>query len=166
MSESINLIFIFGAKYLYLVAILISLAWFLSQPRAVQKEVLIMACVCLPLMFIIFEIASSFYYNPRPFVAGHFNPLIQHKADNGFPSHHMLLAGAIAAIIFPFNRRLSIGLWILAIFVGFSRVYAGVHHIVDIIGSLIISICGVVLGYFLIKYLKGRKARIFRRSKA
>ena len=105
MSNLANLIFIFDAKYLYLIIIIISFTWFLTQPKPKQREILIITCICLPLILIISGIASHLYYNPRPFVLGHFKPLIPHKADNGFPSHHMLLASIGPAIIFLFDRQ-------------------------------------------------------------
>ncbi|MDO8661851.1 MAG: phosphatase PAP2 family protein [Candidatus Omnitrophota bacterium] len=162
MTEIANLIFIFGAKYLYLIVMIISFIWFLSQPKPRRREILMITCICLPLMLIIFGIASHLYYNPRPFVLGHFQPLIAHKADNGFPSHHMLLTSAIAAIIFVFDRRTSLILWVLALLAGFSRVYAGVHHTIDITGSLLIAIISVSLAWFFVKNLKNRKPRIFQ----
>ena len=162
MSNITDLIFIFGAKYLYLVVIIISFIWFLAQPRARQGEILIIICICLPLIFIISEIAGRLYYNPRPFALGHFQPLIPHKADNGFPSHHALLASAISTIVFLFSRRLGLVLWILALFVGFSRVYAGVHHMIDILGGILISIISAALAYIFLKHLKSRGLLIFR----
>ena len=149
MNNITNLIFIFGAKYLYLIVIIISFIWFLTQPKLRKKEILIIICICLPLVFVISEVAGSLYYNPRPFVAGHFEPLIPHNADNGFPSHHELLVSFISTVIFAFNRRAGFVLWILALFVGLSRVYVGVHHPVDIVGSMIISIISVTPVYFL-----------------
>ena len=139
---------IFGAKYLYLIVMIIFFIWFLIQPRLKKKEILIIVCICLPLIFIISGIASRLYYSPQPFVSGHFKPLIYHKADNGFPSHHMLLVSALSSIIFIFSRRAGFALWILALFVGFSRVYAGVHQVIDITGSILISIISVTLVYF------------------
>ncbi len=162
MGNITNSIFIFGAKYLYLFIITISFIWFLMQPKPRQRDILIITCICLPFIIIIFETASHLYYNPRPFVLGHFQPLIQHKADNGFPSHHTLLVSAAAAVIFIFSRRLSLVLWILALFVGFLRVYVGVHHVVDIVGSIVIAIISVTSACFFVKYLKKRKLRIFR----
>jgi len=142
-----NLIFIFGAKYLHLLIILIAAAWFLTQPKPRKKEILIIACICLPLVLIISRIASHLYSNPRPFVAGHFKPLIYHAADNGFPSRHALLVFFISTVVFIFSRRTGLVLWILALFVGFSRVYAGLHHPVDILGSALISIASVTSVY-------------------
>ena len=162
MNNITDLIFIFGAKYLYLLVIGIAATWFLIQPNPRKKEILIIACICLPLILVIFEVASQLYYNPRPFVTGHFKPLVYHKADNGFPSHHELLVSAIAAIIFVFSRRTGFFLWVLAIFVGLSRVYAGIHHMVDIMGSILISIVSVTLVYFSMEFLKNRKLKIFR----
>lgn len=161
MSSIPNLIFIFGAKYLYLIVIIITFIWFLIQSKLKQKEVLILICICLPLIFIISLLASYVYYNPRPFVLGNFKSLIPHQADNGFPSRHVLLLSAISAVIFFFSRRISLLLWILTLFVGFSRVYAGVHHIIDVIGSILISIILVTLIYFFMKYLKNRKLSVF-----
>ncbi len=162
MSNIANLIFIFGAKYLYLIIIIISFIWFLLQPKSRQREILIIILISLPLVLIISEIASRLYYNSRPFVLGHFQPLIPHQANNGFPSHHALLVSVIATIILLFSRRTGLGLWILALFVGFSRVYAGLHHIIDILGGILIAVISVALACIFAKYLKNRGLMIFR----
>ncbi len=157
MNNITNLIFIFGAKYLYLFVIGIAFVWFLIQPKAAKKEILIIGCISLPLAFIIFKIAGHLFYNPRPFVVGHFTPLIHHAPGNGFPSHHALLVSFVSAVIFAFSRRTGLILWILAAFVGFSRVYAGLHHMIDIIASMLIAIASVTLVYSFVKYFKQRK---------
>ena len=148
MNNLINLIFIFGAKYLYLLVIVIAGAWFLIQPKATKKEILPVASSCLVVAFIIFKIAGYLYYNPRPFVVGNFIPLVRHAADNGFPSHHAFLVALISAVVFIFNRRLGIVLWALALFVSFSRVYTGVHNLIDVLGSIVIAIVAVALVCF------------------
>ncbi len=155
MNDIASLIFIFSAKYLPLVILCIFCIWFLTQAKLRQKEVLVIACAYLPLVLLISWAASSVYYNPRPFVVGHFEPLIPHKANNGFPSHHMLLASAVAALAFIFNRRLGLVLWILAVFAGLLRVYVGVHHMVDIAGSALISI--IALALVCLCFFRGRK---------
>ncbi len=151
MNNIFNSILIFGAQYLYLIVITIFSVWFSLQPRVRRKEILLLICICLPLIYIISKIASHLYYNPRPFALEHFKPLIPHKANNGFPSDHVLLVSAISAILYPFSRRLSIGLWGLTLFVGISRVFAGVHHLIDVIGAIFISISVVSLAYFIMR---------------
>ncbi len=154
-----NLIFIFAAKYLYIVVIIVPFFWFLRQSKAKQKEALMLICIALPLIYIAAEIAGLLYHNPRPFVLGNFQPLIPHKVDNGFPSHHTLLVSALSAAIFPFSRCLSFILWVLVLFVGISRVYVGVHHAIDIIASIAISIIIVSLVNFFNKRMRARAAK-------
>ena len=154
MSNIYNLVFIFGARYLYLAVIIIGFIWFLKQPKFKQKEILLFACICLPLIYIASRGISLLYYNPRPFVVEHFKPLIAHKTTNGFPSHHVLLTSALAAIIFIFNRRLSVILWILVLFIGVSRMYVGVHHLIDVVGGMLIAVMIVGIVYFTIRYFK------------
>ncbi|NDE68214.1 phosphatase PAP2 family protein, partial [bacterium] len=135
-----NLFFIFSAKYLFLLVILIAGVYFLRQPRDVQKKIVIFSLISLPVIYLLAILAGHIYYDPRPFVVGNFTPLIPHAADNGFPSDHALLVSAVAAIIVYFHRRVGAVLWVLALIVSLARVYVGVHHLVDIIGSLIISL--------------------------
>ena len=127
---------IFGAKYLFIVIAGIALVYFLRQPRSTQKRIVIFAAVTLPLIFIVSKIGALLYDDPRPFVVGHFVPLIPHEPDNGFPSDHVLLCASIAAVIYPSRKRLSLILWVLTLLVGMSRVHVGLHHPVDIIGSI------------------------------
>jgi len=164
MPNMINLIFIFGAKYLYLLVLAIALVWFLMQSRPRQKETLMLAGICLPLILVIFKLAGHLYYNPRPFVVGHFKPLIYHNASNGFPSHHALIVTAAVSLVFIFNRRLGFVLWILALGVGLFRVYVGVHHLVDIAASILISIGSVALVCWCKKYLRRRKEKYFSKG--
>ena len=135
----INSLFIFGAKYLFIAVIAIAIYYSIKQPRAVQKKIAIFGVSVLPLSYIAAKIAGLFYYDPRPFVQTGIAPLIPHVADNGFPSDHTLICAAIAAAIYPFNKKISVLLWALTVLVGLSRVFVGVHHVVDIIGSVAIS---------------------------
>ena len=149
-----NSILIFGAKYLYLLAVIITLVYFSYLPKTERKKFLIFAAITLPLAFIISRIASKIYFDPRPFVSNNFIPLIPHAADNGFPSYHTLIVATIAAIVFPFNKKISAIIWALAIIVGISRVYVGVHHPIDILASIAIAMFSSILSYFLLKQLK------------
>lgn len=142
-----DLIFIFGAKYLFVASVLIAGIYFLRQPWATKRKMVIFGIIAMVAIYVVALIAGHVYYNARPFVVDHTTPLIPHAPDNGFPSDHVLLVSAIAAIMYVFHRRISWGLWILAILVAISRVYVGVHHPIDVIGSMIISIAVTYLLY-------------------
>ncbi|MCX6766572.1 MAG: phosphatase PAP2 family protein [Candidatus Moranbacteria bacterium] len=133
-----NILILIIAKYLVFVSVAIALVYFLKQPRPKQKEILVFAVILLPLSYIVAKVIGHFYFDPRPFVVGHFTPLLPHAADNGFPSDHTLFGAAIAAVIFRFSRKTGIFLLFLSIFVGLARVFAGVHHISDVLGTIII----------------------------
>lgn len=151
-----NEIIIFGAKHLTLVMILISGIFFLKLSRQKQKEIVVFAIITLPAVYIVAKLASLLYFNPRPFVVENFIPLIPHADNNGFPSDHTLLSGAVAAIVYFFNKKLGIFLFALAFFVGFARVLVGVHHVIDIIGSIVIAavISFLMYNFFLSYILK------------
>jgi len=131
---------IFGARYLFLAVPLGALVFFLKQTRSKQKEIVIFSLISLPLIYVLALLAGHLYFDARPFIVGHFTPLIPSSSDNGFPSDHMLLVSAVASIAVCFNRRVGIILWCIALCVGLSRVYVGVHHLVDILGSAGISL--------------------------
>lgn len=143
-----NTIAILAASYLYLGSALIVAIYFFTRPKQVMQRMALCGVIIAPLSYIIAKVASHFYYDPRPFVVDHIMPLIAHAADNGFPSDHMLLASALAMIVWFYNRKLAVILWVLAAVIGWSRVYVGVHHWTDILGSVVIVLIASVVYYF------------------
>ncbi len=145
-----NHIIIYTAEYLYLVVLLVAAILFFKQPRRIQKNLIVCGVIIAPLSYILAKIGGALYYDARPFVVGHFIPLIQHAADNGFPSDHMLLVSAVAMIVTFYNKKVGAALWVLALLVGFSRVAAGVHHVTDIVGSIVFVLIAAAIYYFTI----------------
>ncbi len=126
---------LFGAEYLYLLQLLAALLWFLRQPRSRQARVVAFALPYFPLVLVAARIVAHFYFDPRPFVTGHFQPLVLHAPDNGFVSDHALLTSAVATLVLWFDRPAGIALWLMAALVGASRVLVGVHHPIDVLGA-------------------------------
>lgn len=135
-----NELIIFVAKDLIWLIVIVAVIYVFLQPRKKQKELLFFVGITLPIIYIVAKIGSLFYFDARPFVAGNFVPLIDHVSDNGFPSDHTLFGAAIAMTIFFYNRKIGLALLGLALVVGFSRVLAGVHHSIDIFGSMVFAI--------------------------
>lgn len=147
----INFLFILIAKYLYFAAGVIAIIWFWKLPRREKRETAIFGIIVLPIVYIVSRIAATFYFDPRSFVTNHFTPLVPHSPDNGFPSDHVLLVSAIASVIFPFDKKTSMMIWFIALLVGISRVYVGIHHSIDIVGSAVISASVSIFFYFVFK---------------
>jgi undecaprenyl-diphosphatase len=148
MNELYKMIIVFCSNYLLFIFIAIAAAYFWKQPRKIKKEMLIFAIILLPLSYLVAKIAGYFYFDPRPFVAGNFTPLIPHSSDNGFPSDHTLLAAAVAATVWQLSKKMGFFLYIGAFLVGLARVLAGVHHFTDILGSIL----AVWLVYIIVDY--------------
>ena len=150
MGDFSNGLIVFGAKYLIVFIAGLAFWSFINQPRDKQKEMVIFGIIILPIIYAVSRIGAAFYYDPRPFVTGHFLPLIPHDPDNGFPSDHTLLSSAIAMVVFYYNRRGGWGLLFLAFLVGLARVLAGVHHVIDVAGSVAIA---TVVSFLVYKFL-------------
>jgi len=146
-----DILYIIGAKYLFIVPILIGFVLFIRSSKFLKKELLIFSIPTLGLTLLIGKILNKLIYNSRPFVTEGFSPLIKHAPDNGFPSDHMLLVASIAAIITFYNRKLGALLWFFAILVGISRVLVGVHHMMDVVGSTFIAIVSAAIIFWLLK---------------
>lgn len=142
---------IFGAEYLYFFSIATFVLYFSIQQKRMKRSIVVTSAIFFPAAYMMAKIGSFLYDNPRPFMTDAVIPLIPHAADNGFPSDHMLLVSAIAAILYMYNRKFGIVACVLAFFVGISRVYAGVHHWIDIAGSatIVVIIMVIIQGFIL-----------------
>lgn len=149
-----NLLIILLAKYFYLIVAVIGVLVVLMESKKDQINTVKLAVAALPLSFIFSRIASALFYNPRPFVVEKITPLIEHAADNGFPSDHTLFVMTISAIVFAYNKKAGMILALLSLVVGLSRVLAKVHHGVDILGSIGIAFLATYLCFVGLKKLK------------
>ena len=150
-------IVIIVAKYFIALAVLVTVVVWLKASRPEKKRFIVLALLGAIFSLVLAKVASKLYYDPRPFVTGHFTPYFSHSNDNGFPSDHTLLASFLAFTVWRFSRKAGIALLIIAILIGLSRVVAGVHHLLDIAGSLAFAFLGVWLGGLLVgRFIKAK----------
>ena len=148
-----NEVIVFVATKVHIVILLCAvLSAFFIQPFR-RKQIFLLTLIALPSVFIASRLMSLFIYHPRPFVVDAIEPLFPHIANNGFPSDHALLVATVASLVFVYNKPLGIILFGLGILVGVARVLSDVHHASDVIGSFVIAILTVYLGYKFIKWL-------------
>jgi len=139
MHELVTAVWIVSAKYLFVAPIVILGMYVLRQKWSAKKPMILFALPALILTYAVGVAGNHLYFDPRPFVVGHFTPLVAHAPDNGFPSDHTLLVSAIAAIGFCWNRKLGAVLAALALIVGVARVAVGLHHPIDVVASMAIA---------------------------
>ena len=138
------------AKYFIVLAALLAAAVWLKVTGTEKKRFIALAIVGAIFSLVLAKLGSKLHSDPRPFVVGHFTPYFSHGADNGFPSDHTLLTSFLAFTTWRFSRKAGITILFIAILVGLSRVIAGVHHLQDIIGSMVFAFIGVWLADLLI----------------
>lgn len=136
-----NALISFLAQYLYLLIILVAVVTFFFFED--KKKFFFFTLSSFALSDGIAMILNKLIMSPRPQIADHLTPLIPVATDNGFPSDHMLLATSVALVVFTKNKKIGTILLFLAIIVGISRVLAHAHHPIDVIGSIVISVCSI-----------------------
>lgn len=111
--------------------------------RQRQWSAVVLAVISIPVAEGIAKLAGLFYSHIQPFAAGGYTPLVPHAIDNSFPSDHVVIAATIASVVFVYNRRAGLILWVMALCVGAARVAAGLHYPLDIAVSAVIAVAVV-----------------------
>jgi undecaprenyl-diphosphatase len=152
---------IFAARYLVFVAVVLA-ALLLAvrlwpRPRLVLVQWTLTAGIVLVASYALAQLGAALYHDSRPFTTSHVPPLIPHAPDNGFPSDHALLAAALVALVALVDVWWSLPLVVLAVLVDWARVGAGLHHVVDVAGSVLFvalaTLVGIVIAPLLVRWL-------------
>ncbi len=134
---------IFSAQYLvFIVLIFLLYLWFRRSGNEEDREMSMFVFLAALLSLLLAMGISAVYYHPRPFVLGLGTTLIRHAPDSSFPSDHdtVMFATSFSLLFFGKYRREGGLFFILALLVGFSRVFCGIHFPFDILGSFVIAL--------------------------
>ena len=84
---------------------------------------------------------------PRPWRRYAEPPPLGHvPKDPSLPSGHTAIAFACATVLSYYRPRWAPAFFLLAVAIGFSRVYVGVHYPLDVLGGAILGLlCGGVV---------------------
>lgn len=146
----------FLAEYFYIVVALLAVAFVLVYQRKQLPGLVIAGIFILGVSYLISKVATQLISDPRPFIETGIPALIPSATDNGFPSDHTLFLASIAATIALVNWKAGLGFLGLSIMVGLARVYVRVHHLVDVMGSLVIVVLALALYLMLSAFLEAR----------
>jgi undecaprenyl-diphosphatase len=122
---------------LVLLVLILGLAWWRHRDRYLRAGLTGVAAV---IALGVNQLVGALWFEARPFVALHgVTMLLAHPADNSFPSDHAAIAGALAVGTLWVARRWGIAAVLVAVLLGFARVYAGMHYPLDVIAGLAIG---------------------------
>lgn len=125
-------------------------------PRASRRETFVKLMIAIACAFFINTIIGAIFFRSRPFVTFGFEPLISLFLNGkSFPSDHTAIAFAWAAGLWQKNRVLGFWCLLLALAIGVSRIFVGVHYPADIIGGIIVGIACSYIPRAVERYLKG-----------
>lgn len=135
----LNIFGVFCAKFLiYMIPLHLVVLWFCGKviDRRAALAILLAAGLALLLGYGI----SLFYFRLRPFMAGLGESLIQHKASASFPSSHSIIFAAYVYVLYFYRYKQVLLTALLAcFFMGWGRVFVGVHYPFDIFGGFVLG---------------------------
>lgn len=115
-------------------------------PKKTRKVGLMSAVALIGSLIINNHIIKNLVQRPRPFVTfTDIRILIPKPSEFSFPSGHTSSSFAATAVFYRFlPKKVGIPAVVLAGFIGFSRLYVGVHYPTDVLAG---AIMGVLLSY-------------------
>ena len=146
----------FIAQYFYVIVIIVAVLYLIWYYRLRLISLGVAAIFISGLSYVLSLVGTQLFYDPRPFIESGTAALISSSTDNGFPSDHTLLVAIVAAVVTVANWKAGLVVWAMALLVGLARVYARVHHLIDIVGSLAL-VAAVLLLYWLISSFLQRR---------
>lgn len=146
---------IFSTDYLIYIAFFIIFA--LGVKGSIkEKKSLLVILIAFPILILMIKGIHLFIVQPRPFVEYEILPLISPLEDASFPSRHASIIFTIAFSYLFYKSKWSSFFLALAITVGISRVYVGVHYPLDILGGIAFGFLAVLLSWRIKKFLYPR----------
>ncbi len=131
----------YGPYFFFIVmALLLAGGSFAPFSFSYRVKGVIVAIVCATMTKLVIDPIARFCTRQRPFITLPIRPLIEKDGtDPSFPSNH---AGGAFALAVALSLYFPSLLWLflfLAMLVSFSRLYAGVHYLTDLIAGAILG---------------------------
>ena len=146
----------FNSYAIFVLAAAVAALWLLARPGGPLRLKLATAgaAASAVVALVANAILAKIWYQDRPFVDHPRQTMLvsRHAADNAFPSDHASVAFAIAFAVLLLTWQVGLPFMVLALAIGFGRIFAGVHYPSDILASFLVG-----LGAALVVVVLGRR---------
>lgn len=122
-----------------------------AEHRERRQRTILISMVGAAFATAIVKISNEFFFRPRPFIGHEVNMLFYEPIDSSFPSNAAAVVFAVAFGMWLGHRKAGYILGFLALLMGFSRVYVGIHYPLDIVGGFACGAAGSTLAWLLFK---------------
>jgi undecaprenyl-diphosphatase len=102
----------------------------------------------------IVEFVRFLWSRPRPFVDHEVNLLLEELNSYSFPSAHAAFFFAISTVVFCYNKKAGLVLFLISFMISGARIFGGVHWFYDILGGLLVGILSGLIMLMIAKVLK------------
>ncbi len=156
-SNFLDSVMIFGSEYL--IYITFALIFFLGLKGSIkEKKALVLILFAFPIAVLIIKVIHLFIIEPRPFVTYNLIPLIDPTANASFPSRHTTIISLIAFSYAFYKSKFTPFMILFLFWIGFSRIYIGVHYPIDILGGAGVGLISLFIAR---KFLKIIRVKFF-----
>jgi undecaprenyl-diphosphatase len=112
--------------------------WFEGRDRHIRRrnqQAVLMAVCALIAANILLKLCNLVYYRPRPFEVGSVTLLFYRPTDSSFPSNVAAVGSSLAVSVWGTDRRAGFGFAVMAVLLGFARIFCGVHYPADVLSG-------------------------------
>lgn len=111
--------------------------WFRGNEDA--KKAALLSLLSMAIALLVSQVIGHIYFRPRPFASHAVNLLLEKSTDPSFPSDHSVFVFGIAFLIWLKDRRIGAISLAVAVAVGLSRVFTGIHYPGDVLGGALVG---------------------------
>ena len=132
---------------------LLAIGLWLWGPRhqvSAQRQLVIKVTMAMAISMSLSYVLGHLFPHNRPFVDHIGYNFLQHSPDYSFPSDHGTVIFTFAVAFIAWHRAWSGAiLMLVALAIAWSRVYVGVHWPLDMLGGLMVALCGCLTAQML-----------------
>ncbi len=108
--------------------------------------------IALSFVWAITELIKGLVSLPRPYQAlGNIKNLLVFGDNDSFPSLHTSFSFALAYFVYSLSKRAGLMLFGIAVIIGISRIYVGVHYPLDVLAGAFV---GTLISFIIVKVFK------------